>query len=123
VGLSKEKLKKLQGFQEQFRAAVNNDLGTPQALAVLWEMMHSNIPDYDKLDQLLEWDEVLGLGLANVSEDKVPEAIALLGEKRLELRKKGEFVKADQIRAEMEKMGWVVEDSPTGPRYKKNSVR
>ena len=82
-------------------------------------MLKSNIPDYDKLDQLLDWDEVLGLGLAAVGEEKIPEEVKSLGVTRETLRKQGKFVVADEVRLELEKMGWAVEDTPIGGKFRK----
>ena len=101
--LSKEKLKKIDKYRERFLEAVNNDLNFPQGLAVLWEMAKSNIPDMDKLDLVLDWDQILGLGLANVQEGiKVPEEIAKLAGERESLRKAGKFVEADRVRMQIE---------------------
>lgn len=116
--LSKEKLKKIDDFRTRFLAAVNDDLGFPQGLAVMWEMLKSNIADYDKLDLLLDWDQVLGLNLANVGTGiEVPEEIKKLGIEREQLRKAGKFVEADELRMQIEKMGFVVKDTPTGPQF------
>jgi len=119
VELSKEKLKKLDDFRSRFAAAMDEDLGTPQAVAVMWEMLKSNIPDYDKMDTLLEWDQVLGLGLANVGEAEVPEEVKTLGADREALRVAGRYVEADRVRMEIEKLGFEVMDSKLGPKYKR----
>ena len=56
----------------------------PQGLAVIWEMIKSNIPDYDKADFLLDADAVLGLNLANVKTEIIPEEII----EKMELRRR-----------------------------------
>ena len=117
--LSQEKLKKVDGFRERFLEAVNNDLGFPQGLAVVWEMLKSNIPDYDKADLLLDWDQILGLDLANVQMgEEVPMEVKELAASREQLRQSGKFVEGDEVRMRIEKLGWKVEDSPVGPRFK-----
>ncbi|TSC86687.1 MAG: cysteinyl-tRNA synthetase [Microgenomates group bacterium Gr01-1014_16] len=119
TGLSREKLKKLEGFRERFMQAVSEDMGWPGALAVVWEMMKSNIADYDKVDQLLDWDQILGLGLAGVGEEVVPEEVKKLGQERDQLRKAGKYVEGDAARMQIEKLGWIIEDTKMGPKYKK----
>jgi cysteinyl-tRNA synthetase len=121
TALSKEKLKKLDSYKFRFMEAVNNDLNFPQALAVMWEMMKSNIPDYDKLDQLLDWDQMLGLKLseAGFAVAKIPDDIMNMAAKRQELRTSGKYVEADELRVEIEKRGFKVEDSKMGIRVKK----
>lgn len=120
VELSKEKLKKLDDFRQRFLDAVNNDLNFPQGLAVLWEMLKSNVPDYDKLDLLLDWDQVLGLDLANVQNNlDVPEEVKRLAGTRESLRKAGKYVEADNIRMQIEKLGWEVKDTNAGAQWKR----
>lgn len=116
VSLSKEKLKKIDQFRARFVSAVNNDLNFPQGLAVVWEMVKSNIGDYDKLELLLDWDQILGLGLANAQEGiKVPEEVTKLAGERESLRKAGKFVEADKVRMQIETLGFIVKDTATGP--------
>jgi cysteinyl-tRNA synthetase len=120
--LSKEKLKKLADFQKRFRDAIEDDLNTPQALAVVWETVKSNIPDYDKLDQLLDWDQVLGLRLSEIQAGvDVPEAVRKMAAERQKLRGEGKFVEADAARMEIEKLGWEVKDTAVGPSFKAKS--
>jgi len=61
--LSEEKLVQIEKYQSQFRDALENDLALPKALATVWGMVKSNIPNYDKAELLREWDQVLGLRL------------------------------------------------------------
>lgn len=51
-------------YQAKFREKMENDLNTPQALAVLWTLAKDKdvLPE-DKLATLLDFDKVLGLGL------------------------------------------------------------
>ncbi|MCX6705853.1 MAG: cysteine--tRNA ligase [Candidatus Woesebacteria bacterium] len=109
--LSKEKNIKIQEFREKFLKALNDDLNTPQALAVLWEMVKSNIPSEDKYNLVLSFDEVLGLKLNTSLKDmEIPDEIKKLLEKRNTLRKEGKFEEADRIREEIEGSGFNVED-------------
>ena len=116
--LSKEKLKKLDGFRDKFMSAVNNDLNFPQGLAVVWEMVKSNIPDYDKLDLLLDWDQILGLGLTEAQIGvEVPEEVKRLAGERESLRRAGKFVEADEVRMKVEELGYTIKDTNGGPVF------
>lgn len=64
--LSEDKLDKVNNFQLKFKGALENDLNLPQAVAVLWEVAKSNIPNPDKLDLFYGFDEVLGLDFRGV---------------------------------------------------------
>jgi cysteinyl-tRNA synthetase len=83
----------------------------------------SNLPNQDKLDLVFDFDRVLGLELekASVEEEELqlPPKIKELVSKREELRKQGSWGQADELRKQAEKLGWKIEDTPTGPRVKR----
>ena len=110
--LSEEKLTKVEEYRNKFDIAMSDDLNTPEALAVLWEAVKSNIPGTDKLDLLLSFDEILGLGLLQVdgSKRQIPDEVKGLVEKREKLRLEGKFEEADKIRKEIEELGFPVQD-------------
>lgn len=62
--LSEEKNNKIDEFKERFTTAINDDLNTSKAMAVMFEMLKSNIPSEDKYDLAVSFDEVLGLKLS-----------------------------------------------------------
>ncbi len=122
ITLSKEKLKKLDGLREKFLAAVNNDMNIPAGMGIVWELIKSNIPDYDKLDQILDWDQILGLNLGSVGFEKKEEASGEMRDllaRREELRRAGKFVEADDLRRQIEQAGWTILDGKNGPVLRK----
>ncbi|NTU73246.1 cysteine--tRNA ligase, partial [Candidatus Roizmanbacteria bacterium] len=100
--LSEEKLQKVDEYRDQFAQAIGNDLQMSQAMAVVWEMLKSNIPSEDKLDLLYEFDQVLGLDLKNVKELEVPKEIIQLAEERIKARQEKDFTKSDELRKQIE---------------------
>jgi cysteinyl-tRNA synthetase len=62
-------------------------------------------------------DSVLGVGAPK--EVEVPADILALVEAREAARKAKDFKRADAIRDELKAKGWVVEDTPKGPRAKR----
>ena len=118
--LSPEKDEKLQKYEQDFRSLVNDDLNTPKALAVMWEMLKSNVPSQDKYEKLLSFDEVLGLRLDMIKQEEVvvPDEILKLVQEREVLRKDGKFAQSDEIRKRIEQKGYRVEDLPQGPKIK-----
>lgn len=111
TSLSEEKAQKIEEFGNRFLRAVGDDLNTPQALAVLWEMMKSSIPSQDKYDLALSFDEVLGLKLNTLPDKKeIPLEIKKLIKDREELRSKGKFEEADSLRVRIEKAGYTIKD-------------
>lgn len=122
--LTQEKLKKIDDMRKQFNEAITDDFNMPQALAVVWEVIKSNIPSQDKYDLLMDFDEVLGLNLKAqmTSEEEIPDEIQNLVEERERLRKEKKFEESDAIRKQIEEKGFEVEDLPDGPRVKKKSI-
>ncbi|MDO8503461.1 MAG: cysteine--tRNA ligase [bacterium] len=117
--LSEEKQAKIDEFRAKFLAAVNDDLNTPQAIAVLWDTLKSNVPSPDKYDLLLYFDEVLGLDVGKVSKvPKVPKAVMELVGEREKARKAGDFKRADELRVAIKEMGYTVDDTEEGPKVK-----
>jgi cysteinyl-tRNA synthetase len=111
--LSEEKDKKIEEYRNGFMEAVNDDLNTAKSLAVLWEMLKSNIPSEDKYDLAMTFDEILGLKLNQVSQVlQVPQEIQKLMHQRQELREQGKYEEADKMRDEIIKAGFDVGDKP-----------
>lgn len=117
--LSAEKLAKLDNFRQQFDEAIANDLQIPQAVAVMWEMLKSNIPSPDKLELLFEFDQIFGLNLPNLpNPPNLPNSILKLAKQREEARKKGDFKTADDLRKKIEEKGYLIEDTKEGFKIK-----
>ncbi len=119
--LSEEKLTKISKFSLEFKQALESDLNTPQAMAVVWEMAKSNIPEQDKWELINDWDRVLGLGLSEVEKEVlvVPSEVEKLAKERLVQRQKNNFKLADEIRQEIEGLGFKVEDQGEGYTLRK----
>lgn len=119
--LSEEKLEKINEYRENFVKAISTDLQMPQAVAILFEVVKSNIPSTDKFDLLMEFDQVLGLNLAkaqNVSEP-IPEEIDILAKQRRLARDQKDWQKSDEVRNEIESKGYIVEDTSDGYKVKR----
>jgi len=112
--LSVEKMSKIENYQREFDEAIKNDLNMPEALASVWAVAKSNIPNYDKVDLLTQFDRVLGLNFNKEVDmkidEKVPEQVEKLIEQREAVRKMRNFAEADKIRMDIEKLGYRVED-------------
>lgn len=119
--LSEEKLSKTHEYSQRFAEAVGNDLQLPQALALVWEVVKSNIPSEDKLDLLYSFDQVFGLRLASyeVIQEEIPSDVKEKIQKRDEARRNNNYDTSDAIRAELENMGYEVSDTTAGTAVKK----
>jgi len=112
--LSQDKETKIESFRNDFVMALSDDINVSQALAVLWEVLKSNIPSEDKYDLAISFDEVLGLNLGQIrnSKSEIPNNIKILMTERERLRKEKKFEEADEIRKQIEDAGFGVNDSP-----------
>ncbi|MBL7156506.1 MAG: cysteine--tRNA ligase [Candidatus Pacebacteria bacterium] len=104
-------------YKENFLKAINDDLNMPQSLAVMWALIKDEkVNAKEKYNLLLNFDKIFGLDLDKVKAIKIPEKIRKLIEKREKYRKDGDFKKSDEIRKEIEKLGFIIEDTEKGPQ-------
>ena len=112
---SEQDLKKVEKYKKEFAEYVNDNLDTPKALALVWNLMKDeNVSDSDKKQLLLDFDKVFGLKLDKKEESEIPENVKNLINERDLARNNRDFAKSDQIRAEIEKLGFDVKDTPEG---------
>lgn len=101
----------------RFFSAINDDLNTSQALAIIWELLKSPLSEPDKKATLDCIDEVLGLNLSEwqPTAEEIPAEIVELATQRAQARSNRDFALADQIRDQLSANGYEVTDSPDGP--------
>lgn len=111
-------------YKEKFLEAINDDLNTPQALAVLFSLKKSDLIKVDLLATILDFDKVLGLNL-NMAEsasalelklEDLPVEIQTLINARNSARDNKEWAESDHLREEIKKQGYLVEDVKDGFR-------
>src|SRR5215210_3352457 len=96
------------GDWETFRAALEDDFNTPDALAA----MHG-WGDHELLRRGLEV-----FGLESLAETaSAPAELEELARKRAEARERKDFDEGDRLRGEIEAAGWEVRDVDAEPRY------
>lgn len=108
-------------FEQRFRDAINDDLNTPQAIAIMGELLKSDYPSHAKRQSLMVFDEILGLNLlANRAEEPVPTDVQKLLEQREAARANKDFEAADHLRKEIAAAGFTIDDTPEGPRLRRS---
>ena len=106
-------------WQNRFMGRAHDNLNMPGALALTWELVRSKLPGQTKLQILQRFDEVLGLGVDDVVEAyQVPQDIRRLVEQRARHRQACDYQEADALRVEMDRAGYVVEDTVAGTRVR-----
>ena len=107
-------------YQNKFKEYIEDDLDTPRALALLWDVMKDeNMSAGDKKATILDFDKVLGLGFENLQKEIIPEEILELAEEREQARKDKNFQKSDELRQEINSLGYEVKDTSTGQKISK----
>jgi cysteinyl-tRNA synthetase len=95
----------------KFNEAIENDLNMPRALAVVWELLKSDIPDPVKVATILKMDKILGFNIDDHVGFEIPDEIQSLARNRAEYRKNGIWDKADMVRKEIISKGYIVSDN------------
>ena len=107
---------------ERFRAAMDDDLQTPAATRLLFDLVRQANAALDAGDveaagpraaAALEIAGVLGLELAT-EEAAVPEEVQAWVRERDEARAAKDWARADALRDRITAAGYVVEDTPSG---------
>ena len=114
-------------YRQQFIDAMDEDMNTPRALAVLFNLAHEinrakdeGRPASDAQATLLELADVLGLTLTEPESDiGAAPFIELLITLRNELRAAKQFELADRVRTGLTDIGIALEDKPAGTVWRK----
>jgi cysteinyl-tRNA synthetase len=114
---------------DNFRAALEDDLSSPRALAELWSLVKNpRIGAEEALAGAFTMDRVFGLELRKAaldyrektaeSEESVKKIEALIAE-RAAAKKVKDFAAADRIRNGLKEQGVILEDGPGGTVWKR----
>jgi cysteinyl-tRNA synthetase len=114
--------------RQKFDAALEDDLNIAESLGALFDMVHAGNKAMDAgllgkeqagavRDLMGRFDRVLGF-LEKPQESAPDEALRLL-EQRQAARLSKNWPEADRVRQELAVMGWVIQDTPQGPKLKK----
>jgi len=115
-------------FLRDFSMALEDDLNVSRAWAAVFEWVRESnrrlaageINASGAAALLGAWsrvDSVLGLGMRG--EEEVPSAVLALVHERVAAKQAREFARADALRNEVKAAGWIIEDTPAGPKVKR----
>jgi len=114
-------------FRPRFEKAMDDDFNTPQALGVLFDFGRALAEARDRqagapgafvagVAELAQLARVLGLFGRGAPVDGPGAAVDRLVTARVEARARRDFKRADELRDEIARLGWLVEDTPAGSR-------
>jgi len=106
----------------RFWKRINDDMDTPGAIAVMWDMLkEKDLTGAQRRAALLNFDQVLGLGLSTpieqekkVSAENVPSDVQEMLKNREQARAEKNWDLADKIREEILSKGFEVKDTESG---------
>jgi len=122
-------LKQMETLKKQFFDAIKNDMNTPLALTHFFKIIslvnkQIDARRFSKKDLQKAEEIIRELGgffqiIPELREERLPEEITKLIREREDARKRKDWTKADAIREQIRKLGYALEDTPEGPRWRK----
>lgn len=110
----------LEEYRNRFKEAMNDDLNITSAMSIVWEIVRNEKKSIDFRNLLCEFDEILGLKIANIKKEEgkkeveLPKSVLELIEKRKQARINKNWIESDKIRDELQNMGYTVKDTKEG---------
>ncbi|MEZ4103587.1 MAG: cysteine--tRNA ligase, partial [Candidatus Paceibacterota bacterium] len=102
-------------YREEFEKAMNENLGTSEALAILWRLVKDeNISNTDKKATLLDFDLVFSFGMKDWKKDKIPKEVLALSGERSQARAMKDWTKSDELRKQIQDLGYDIKDVADG---------
>lgn len=122
-------LERIAEIKEQFKARMNDDFNTPDAISAIFELVsEANLylkrerVTAESLQSLLDafhaFDAVFGI-LPHPDGDLLDEEIEALIQERVDARKTKNWARADEIRDLLVDRGIILEDTPQGIRWRR----
>jgi cysteinyl-tRNA synthetase len=113
-------------WDHRFREAVLDDLDFPRAITVVWGLVADEaLSPGERGALVLDWDRVLGLGLAAVAGDAAPGdeelpagAVQLLGARQT-AREQRDWAESDRLRDALGELGVEVSDTRDGTTWRR----
>ena len=99
-------------FVKRFMEKLNDDLNFPQALALGFEVLKSDLAPGVKKATLLKFDEAFGFGLASwvPKVEDVPADVRAVADARWAARNAKDWTEADRLRGQLAVLGWTMKD-------------
>jgi len=102
-------------LKDRFIEAINDDLNMPRAMAVIQELLKSDLSEEEKYATILDFDKVTGLKLdAIAKQEKIPDHIQEKMDARIKAREDKDWAMSDQLRDEIQNLGYMVQDAKDG---------
>ncbi|MFH1714258.1 MAG: cysteine--tRNA ligase [Candidatus Nealsonbacteria bacterium] len=116
--------------EKELETAMEDDFNTPKAMAAIFNLIGKGNGLMAKnklgkseakgiLDFLKDADKIFDFLFWSKKKEKIPNTVLTLAKKREKYRKNGHWKKSDDLRNEIKKLGYLVEDTKQGFKLKK----
>lgn len=106
---------KIKAYSERFWTAMADDLNTPVALSVVWEMVKDEqLSTENKYRLMTEFDEILGFDIGSFQRPQLSEPSMQLIHEREQARSKKDWTRADELRQQLLSEGVQIKDTAEG---------
>ncbi len=125
----RQNLKLIKNLKNDFYKELDDDFNTPKAFAVMFdfikkanELLEKNLISKKQADEIYKFFEEINkiFGIINFAKvnKTIPAEIKKLIKLREQYRKNKDWQKSDEVRLQIEKQGFLVQDSENGPVVK-----
>ena len=119
---------RLKEYEKRFDDAMDDDLNTADALGAIFELVRdANVTLQDNASSaaaeaaLNSLNALCGvLGFLSKGNDELPEEITAMMKEREEARKNRDWVRSDELRAQIQAAGYILEDTKQGQKVRKD---
>jgi len=109
-----------QVYKDRFMGYMEDDLDTPRALALVWEILKDDsLSNADKKSTLSDFDKVFGFSLDDQKEEEIPDEVLDLAQEREDARAEKDWSKSDELRDKIKSLGYEVKDTDQGHKISK----
>lgn len=98
------------GYLKKVRQILNNDLNTPEVLAIIFALIADERLPLVLRQGTLRYVDLNILGLDLTASEEIPEEILALAEDRKKAREEKDYKKSDELRDALSSKGWKIED-------------
>ena len=96
---------------------MNNDLNTPKAIQVLWNLIKDKKAK-SKIKTIKKMDEVFGLDLLKKEEIDISKEVQDLVKEREQARRNKDWKKSDELRDKISELGFSIDDTDEGSKIR-----
>ena len=108
-------IENLKNIEELFHKAINDDMNMPLAMSYVWEAVKYEKKNEEIAKLLKKFDSVLGIKIDKIEkQEDIPENIMQLVEDRKKAREEKNWAKSDELRDQINKLGYNIKDTKDG---------